>query len=58
MMINNNEEDDDFVDNDVDHKETLQAAAIAGGLELESSWEDLLILLFDFLDNNNNNNCC
>ena len=33
MMINNNEEDDDFVDNDVDHKETLQAAAIAGGLE-------------------------
>ena len=33
MIMNNNEEDDDFVDNDVDHKETLQAAAIAGGLE-------------------------
>ena len=37
MIMNNNEEDDDFVDNDVDHKETLQAAAIAGGLEQEPS---------------------
>ena len=37
MIMNNNEEDDDFDNNDVDHKETLQAAAIAGGLEQESS---------------------